>query len=105
MNINVILEAGGEGGFKACVPGLPRCFSRGYNEEEALMNIRRSILFHLGIEEVVHPKNRIDLSHYKCMLTQMMESKMSKEKKLATITTFTGLFLMIAVIWTAWLFA
>ncbi len=39
------------------------------------------------------------------MLTQVLESKMSEERVLATVTTLTGLFLMALVIWMAGLFA
>jgi len=101
MNIKVILEAGRKGGFKAYVPSIPGCYSSGISESEALENVKRAALLHFGIEEVVRPKYRGDKAHFKYMLTQMEGPKMSEEKKLATVTSLTGLFLMIAVIWTA----
>lgn len=63
MKFKVILEEGHEGGFKATIPSMPGCCRWGRNEEEAFQNLQHSILYHFGIEEVVHPrrthKNRL----------------------------------------------
>ncbi len=104
MSIKVILENKRELGFKASVPSLPECVGHGMYEDEALENVRRAVLFYFGIEEVLHPKNWIDVIRFKRMMTQMVFSKMDTEKKQATAITLLGLFLMIAVIWTVGLF-
>jgi len=46
----------------------------------------------------------MDVARYGSILTQEVRPKMSKEKKLATVTTLTGLVLMVTVIWMAGLF-
>lgn len=105
MNIKVILKSEGGRRIEAHVPSLPGCVGCGMTEDEALKNVRGAILCHFGIEEVLHPKSSMDATAYEGLLTQIGGSKMSKEKKLATVVTLTGLSLMIAVIWTANLFA
>ncbi len=61
MKLKVVLESRDRGGFKAYIPSLPGCISRGITEGEALENIRRAALLHFGIQEVIHPKYRIDV--------------------------------------------
>lgn len=43
MKVRVILEASGEGGYTAVVPGLPGCLSEGDTKDEALANIKEAI--------------------------------------------------------------
>jgi predicted RNase H-like HicB family nuclease len=47
MNLKIVLEPSGEGGFTAYVPSLPGCISEGDSREEALENIREAIELYL----------------------------------------------------------
>ncbi len=47
MNLNIILEPSGEGGYTATVPALPGCISEGDSRDEALVNIREAIELYL----------------------------------------------------------
>jgi predicted RNase H-like HicB family nuclease len=47
MNLRVILEPSGDGGYTAIVPGLTGCISEGDTKEEALANIEEATQLHL----------------------------------------------------------
>ena len=47
MNLKIVLEPSGEGGYTASVPTLPGCISEGDTREEALANIREAIELYL----------------------------------------------------------
>ena len=47
MNIKIVLEACGEGGYTVYVPSLPGCISEGDTRDEALANIREAIELYL----------------------------------------------------------
>lgn len=50
MEIKIVLEEQGEGGFTVYVPSLPGCISQGENIEEALKNIRDAIELYLDTD-------------------------------------------------------
>jgi len=47
MNLHIVLEPSGEGGYTAYAPALPGCISEGNTREEALANIREAIELYL----------------------------------------------------------
>ena len=47
MNLTVVLEPSGDGGFTALVPSLPGCISEGDTREEAVANVREAIELYL----------------------------------------------------------
>lgn len=47
MKFKVVVEADEDGVFVATVPSLPGCISQGKTEQEALVNIREAIDFHV----------------------------------------------------------
>jgi predicted RNase H-like HicB family nuclease len=46
-DLQIVLEAGDEGGYTAYVPPLPGCISEGNSRDEALSNIRETIELYL----------------------------------------------------------
>lgn len=105
MNIKVILEKEKGRGMKASVPSLPGCVGYGTTESDALENVRSAVLCHFGIEEVLQAHNSVSERPDSRVRRQRIGSKMSTEKKFATVVTLTGLFFMAVVVWTAKLFA
>ena len=47
MDIQIVLEPSGAGGFTASVPSLPGCVSEGRDREEALKKVLEAIDLHL----------------------------------------------------------
>jgi len=47
MNVSVLLEPSGDGGYTVRVPSLPGCISEGDTREEALANIREALELYL----------------------------------------------------------
>ncbi|GEM_PF-5916178 len=105
MKLKIILESKDQGRFRAYVPALPTCTGTGIGKNEALENIRKAVLLHFGIEEIVHPQKQHPVAYYKYRLTQAITGKMSTEKKQAALTALAGIGLMVAVIWGAGFFA
>ncbi len=101
MKFKIILKKGDHGGYRATVPGLPGCISRGSNEAEALKQIQSEILLHLGVEDASQVKHWRDVTYYQFRLRQSRAVNMSKERKFAALTTLAGVFLMVATIWAA----
>ena len=48
MEMTIVLEPQGEGGYTAFVPSLPGCLSEGDTKEEALKNIKEAIELYLA---------------------------------------------------------
>ena len=51
MEIKVILEKQGEGGYTVYAPSLKGCISQGDTREEALKNIKEAIELYLEVDE------------------------------------------------------
>ncbi len=98
MKFKIKLEKKDHGGYQVTVPSLPGCISSGFNEAEALERVQSEIFIHLGVEVVPQAKAWRGLGYYKNRLVQFMVADMSQEKKVATLTTMAGLFLMMATI-------
>lgn len=47
MNIQIVLEPSGEGGYTVYIPSLPGCVSEGETREEALANIKEAMELYL----------------------------------------------------------
>lgn len=47
MKYNVVIQESDEG-FSVSCPGLPRCWSQGENEEEAIGNVKHAISVYLA---------------------------------------------------------
>jgi predicted RNase H-like HicB family nuclease len=48
MNLRVVLEPSGDGGYTALVPSLPGCISEGDDRNQALANIEEAIKLYLA---------------------------------------------------------